>query len=113
MDTAKGMTPVRAAGVRVGWVWNDWLQRALVAPTPFELHPTGLHLAPAIESFAGRSAALARWSDSIRERWSLPGWRDERSVVWYGERPLFGIERALLRPLGLALSPPPQSQARD
>jgi 8-oxo-dGTP pyrophosphatase MutT (NUDIX family) len=46
---------------------------------------------------------LARWSDSIRERWSLPGWRDERSVVWYGERPLFGIERALLRPLGLAL----------
>ena len=99
----QGMVPVRAAGVRVGWLWNDWLQRALVAPTPFELHPTGLHLAPAIESFAGRSAALARWADSIRDRWSLPGWRDERSVVWYGERPLFGIERALLRPLGLTL----------
>ena len=100
-----GRVALHVDGRPVGGLCEDWLARALEAPTPFVLRDGVLELAPAIASFAGRSAALAEWAQQARERWSLPGWRDERMVIRdeVDARPLAAIERALLRPLGLLL----------
>jgi 8-oxo-dGTP pyrophosphatase MutT (NUDIX family) len=103
MDVPEGLTPWRVDEVDVGWVGDDWLARALEPPTPFEVRDGALWLMPALQTFAGRSAALGRWAEQSRERWGLPGWRDERIVVFDADRPLFGIERALHRPFGLLL----------
>jgi hypothetical protein len=103
MDAPPGLTPLRVDGVDVGWLGDDWLARALESPTPFEMRDGALCLMPALQTFAGRSAALSRWGEQARLRWDLPSWRDERMVVHDAERPLFGVERALLRPFGLML----------
>lgn len=103
MDIPAGMTPLRVDGVTVGWLGEDWLARVREAPTPFDMRGDALWLVPTLRTYAGRSAALAEWAAQPKHRAWLPGWRDERMVVLDGERPLFGIERALLRPLGLML----------
>jgi 8-oxo-dGTP pyrophosphatase MutT (NUDIX family) len=103
IDAPDNMTPLRVDGVDVGRLGDDWLARALESPTPFEMRDGALCLMPTLQTFAGRSAAMSRWADQARARWSLPGWRNERMVVRDGDRPLFGIERALLRPFGLKL----------
>jgi 8-oxo-dGTP pyrophosphatase MutT (NUDIX family) len=103
MDIPAGMLPLRVDGVTVGWLGEDWLERALEAPTPFDMRGDALWLLPALRTYSGRSAALAEWAVHARRQGWLPGWRDERMVVLDGERPLFGVERALLRPLGLML----------
>lgn len=103
MDIPAGMTPLKVDGVTVGWLGEDWLARALEAPTPFDMRGDALWLVPALRTYSGRSAALAEWAAHAKDRGWLPGWRDERMVVLDGGRPLFGIERALLRPLGLML----------
>lgn len=103
MDIPAGMTPLRVDGVTVGWLGEDWLARVLEAPTPFDMRGDALWLVPALRTYSGRSAALAEWAAQAKRRGWLPGWRDERIVVLDGGRPLFGIERALLRPLGLLL----------
>lgn len=99
-----GLTPLRVADETVGWLHPGWRERLLEPPTPFQWQGDALTLVSTIETFASRSAALAQWGEQARQRWALPGWRDERVVIrGTGERPLFGIERALLRPLGLPL----------
>lgn len=103
MSLTEGLTPLRVEGHIFGWVHADWCARLLQAPTPFNLEAGAIEIVARLPSFASRSAALAAWSESARERWALPGWRDERIVVRDGDRPLFSIERALARPLGLQL----------
>ena len=106
IDRPDGTCPLVVDGVEVGCLTEDWLARAIEAPTPFERGPDGaVRLMPALATFAGRSAALAAWADAARARWGLPGWRDERVVIRDERdgRPLAGVERALLRPLGLLL----------
>lgn len=104
VDLTAGLTPLRVAGYTVGWLHPAWRERALQAPTPFRWHNDALTVVATIETFASRSAALAQWGESARERWQLPGWRNERVVIRDARAsPLFGIERALLRPLGLQL----------
>lgn len=98
---------LRVDGIEVGTVGSRWLERALEPPTPFALQDGALVLSAPGTPFAARTAALADWAQRIRQRWDLPGWRDEPIVVREaprtGARPLFAIERALLRPLGLPL----------
>lgn len=94
----------RVNGTGLGRVHEGWLRRVLEPPSPFELdHQGDLLLKSGAESFSSRSAALADWAASARERWPIAGWRDERMVVRDGPTPCFSIERALLRPLGLVL----------
>jgi len=99
--------PVRVGGIAIGWGGAGWRARALAPPTPFALRDGALTLIAACDDFAGRSAALSGWAQRVRERWDPPGWRDEPIVVRATPQPdalaLFSIERALLRPLGLAL----------
>ena len=105
IEAFEGLTPLRIDGVEVGAVAEDWLARALEAPSPFVLRDGALVPSPRVDSFAGRSAVLADWAADARARWDLPGWRDERVVIRdeADGRPLASIERALLRPLGLLL----------
>jgi 8-oxo-dGTP pyrophosphatase MutT (NUDIX family) len=105
MDLLAGTVPLRIDDADVGCVTDAWLARALEPPAPFELRDGVLRLVSAPPTFAGRSAALAQWAERSRERWSLPGWRDERVVIRdeRDARPLASIERALLRALGLPL----------
>jgi 8-oxo-dGTP pyrophosphatase MutT (NUDIX family) len=97
------MRPLVVAAVRVGWLGATWAQRALLEPTPFVAHAGSIALLPALHTFTARSVAVARWADEARRRWGVPGWRDERVVVYDEGRPLLGVERAMLRPLGLTL----------
>jgi hypothetical protein len=105
MDLLDGTTALRIDGIDVGCVTDGWLERALEAPSPFELRDGALQLMPALQTYAGRSAALARWAEQSRARWSLPGWRDERMLIRDDRdgRALASIERAMLRALGLPL----------
>jgi 8-oxo-dGTP pyrophosphatase MutT (NUDIX family) len=104
-DLPEGRVPLRIDAVAVGGVCDDWLARALEPPSPFLLRDGVLALAAPIESFAGRSAALADWAARTHARRPVHGWRDERMVIRdpADGRPLAAIERALLRPLGLVL----------
>ena len=104
-EMPEGRVPLRIDGVAVGGVCEDWLARALEPPSPFVLRDALLALAAPIDSFAGRSAALAEWAAQAHARSPVHGWRDERMVIRdpADGRPLAAIERALLRPLGLVL----------
>lgn len=105
MDAPGDTTPLEVDGIEVGALTADWLARALEPPTPFDLADGRLRLMPALATFAGRSAAFARWGEALRARGPVHGWRNERMVIRdeRDARPLFSIERALLRPLGLLL----------
>jgi 8-oxo-dGTP pyrophosphatase MutT (NUDIX family) len=105
VDAPGDTTPLEVDGVEVGALTGDWLARALEPPTPFEAVDGRLRLRSALASFAGRSAAFARWGEALRARDAVPGWRDERVVIRDERdgRPLCSVERALLRPLGLLL----------
>ncbi|MEY4863217.1 MAG: hypothetical protein RLZ51_1312 [Pseudomonadota bacterium] len=104
MTSLPDTTALRIQGVALGVVHSGWLERVLEPPSPFRLDDHGeLQLTSPFETFSSRSAALADWADSARDRWGLPGWRDERVVIRDGSEPRFCVERALLRPLGLVL----------
>lgn len=97
-------TPWRVDEQVIGVVHSEWLDRLLQGPTPFRLGPRGeLVLAPDLIGFETRSQALAQWAAQVRDRWAIPGWRGELVVIFLEGHPVFGIERALLRPLGLML----------
>jgi 8-oxo-dGTP pyrophosphatase MutT (NUDIX family) len=102
-EIAAHLVPIRIDSIDVGWVLPGWLERLLQAPSPFRLEGDSLRIESVLQTFASRNAALARWTDDARQRWNLPGWRDERVVLRDGERPILSIERALLRPLGMVL----------
>jgi 8-oxo-dGTP pyrophosphatase MutT (NUDIX family) len=107
MRAPSGSTRLRIDGVDVGCVSAGWLERALESPTPFALDDGVLILRADSRSFDARSAALADWALRMRAQRGVTGWRDEPVVVRESARPdarpLFAIERALLRPLGLLL----------
>jgi 8-oxo-dGTP pyrophosphatase MutT (NUDIX family) len=104
MAAAVHTTPLRVDAHPIGTVHAHWLGRLLQAPTPFERTAQGeLGLAPGLTDFETRTHALAQWATEARQRWPMPGWRGEQVVIFLGQRPGFGIERALLRPLGLML----------
>jgi 8-oxo-dGTP pyrophosphatase MutT (NUDIX family) len=101
---AAGLLPLEAGAQRVGWVGAGWAERALRPPSPFLAAGTGLALDPQLDDFEKRSAALAAWALDVRRRHRVRGWRDERVVIAGADvAPLFEVERAMLRPLGLLL----------
>ncbi len=100
----------------VGAVSPEWL--AHLDPRLFKLGPEGTDGLPEVRIRGGdrRSESglvptatldrwLQEWAESLQGQGLLPGWRGE-SIRIYGAReaePLFSVERALLRPLGLLL----------
>jgi 8-oxo-dGTP pyrophosphatase MutT (NUDIX family) len=106
VDRPDGTVALVFDEVEVGCLTEVWLERVLESPSPFERAADGrVRLQPALAGCDARSAALAAWGAAARDRWSLPGWRDERMIVRDERdgRPLAAVERALLRPLGLLL----------
>ena len=111
-----GFAPLWFRHEIVGAVSPDWL--AHLEPRLFKLGPEGVDGLPEVRIRGGdrRSESgivptatldrwLQEWAESLQGRGLLPGWRGE-SIRIYGAReaePLFSVERALLRPLGLLL----------
>jgi 8-oxo-dGTP pyrophosphatase MutT (NUDIX family) len=113
---APGFAPFWFRNERVGAVAPGWIDRLdpqifHVEPRPGEPLP---HVAlkgvdrrrdASIVPIESVNQALQRWAERLRDAGFLPGYRDEAILV-YGAteaQPLFRIERALLRPLGLLL----------
>jgi len=111
-----GFAPLWFRHEMVGAVSPDWL--AHLDPRLFKLGPEGADGLPEVRIRGGdrRSESglvptatldrwLQEWAEALQGQGLLPGWRGE-SVRIYGAReaePLFSVERALLRPLGLLL----------
>jgi len=103
IDIPDGLTPFVLDGDTPGWLSEPWRDRVLQAPSPFVPSGDAITLDPALIGFERRSAALDEWAARALRRWRLPGWRGERCRVDAAGQPAFLLERALLRPLGLAL----------
>ncbi|WP_028534758.1 NUDIX hydrolase [Paludibacterium yongneupense] len=95
-------TPLWIGGARMGCVNAEWRQRLLTNEAGlFQLQEEGLHCLDggdyqALSSKLG--AAARRWRAS---GW-LPGWRDENFTAHHPPgHPVFELERAAFRPLGL------------
>lgn len=91
-------------GRPLGRVHTAWRNRILTPPTPFRCSLDGaIEFDPSVTGFGQCSEAMARWAEQARARWGIPGWRNERMVVFDGPHPQLSIERALLRPFGMLL----------
>jgi len=113
---APGFAPFWFRNERIGAVSPGWIDR--LDPQLFHVeHRPGSplpHVAlrgvdrrrdASIVPIESINQALQRWAERLRDAGVLPGYRDE-SILIYGAgeaQPLFRIERALLRPLGLLL----------
>ncbi|MGE0310358.1 MAG: NUDIX domain-containing protein [Lautropia sp.] len=111
-----GFAPQHFRHELIGAVSPQWL--ALLDPALFETTPRPGSPLPSVRLMGGDrrsesgpmpvatiNALLAAWADSLKAKQLLPGWRGE-AIHLFGANeaaPLFAIERALLRPLGLLL----------
>ena len=95
--------PLHAAGVQVGWVRRDHAERLKAWPDVFQETAGGLMLASDLADSESRSAALALVVRALAEQGVITGWRDEQYAVMeeFGKPPLFHIERAAARFLGV------------
>jgi 8-oxo-dGTP pyrophosphatase MutT (NUDIX family) len=100
-----GFHPVFVDGEPVGWAAAAWLPALLSSPnSPWLSSEAGVVLDPTLADPVRRTDALATWAQALHARRPVQGWRNERvRVLDPGGAPLFSIERALLRPLGLPL----------
>lgn len=113
-DVPAGFAPLWFHTHQIGAVHPRWIQR--LDPHLFELERQSGHTLvrmQAADRRAGRGSAdpnafnhrLQGWAARLHADGQLPGWRNE-VVAIFGPRtdaPLFRVERALLRPLGLLL----------
>jgi hypothetical protein len=85
----------------MGCVNQVWLARLLESEADlFGLQPDGL-----ICTVEGDYAAISQQLDQAARRWQaagwLNGWRNENFTAFLPDPPLFELERAAFRPLGL------------
>ncbi|KJV29590.1 NUDIX hydrolase [Aquitalea magnusonii] len=95
-------TPLFIAGQPMGCVNQVWLARLLESEAAlFRLQADGLHC-----TVEGDYAAISHQLDQAAKRWQaagwLNGWRNENFTAFLPDAtPLFELERAAFRPLGL------------
>lgn len=95
------LTPLWIAGEAVGTVNPLWRDRLLATPG-FEAGPDGIRFAPHLTRYNDLSAALMRLARDWRDAGLLTGWRNENFTAYRQDgTPLFELERAAFRPLGL------------
>jgi 8-oxo-dGTP pyrophosphatase MutT (NUDIX family) len=95
--------PFRVAGSSVGWVTRDFARRLAAFPKTFRIDDSGVDLAPELDSYAARSAAMAEALGRLREEGLIKGWRNEPYPVgtdFYGP-PLLQMERAAVPLFGV------------
>ncbi|MDO4904664.1 MAG: NUDIX domain-containing protein [Lautropia sp.] len=108
-----GFVPLWFHNQRIGAVCPRWIPH--LDPRLFELDIDGARSRvrmAAVDRRAGQAPEAARfdarlhdWASALKSRGLLPGWRDEKVEIFGAspDAPLFTVERALLRPLGLLL----------
>lgn len=88
--------PLAISGQVVGHVRLDRIERLRAFPDVFVVGPDRIALAPGLDDFASRSAAVEKVLEVLRSEGEFPGWRDELYPVMreWGESPLMRLERA-------------------
>lgn len=112
-DVPAGFCPLWLHSHRIGAVHPEWIRRLDPHLFALERHANQLHVR--MQAADRRSAdpsgpdhfnhRLHGWAARLHADGRLPGWRNEQVAIFgpQGDAPLFRIERALLRPLGLLL----------
>jgi hypothetical protein len=88
--------PFAAAGKIVGHIRLDRIERLRAFPDSFVIEPDQVALAPGLDDFASRSAAMEEVLEVLRGEGEFPGWRGEYYPVMrdWGDDPLLQVERA-------------------
>ena len=95
------LTPLWIAGEAVGAVNPLWRDRLLATPG-FAAAADGLHFAPPTGNADELGVALMQLARGWRDAGLLTGWRNENFTAYHADgTPLFALERAAFRPLGL------------
>ncbi len=95
--------PFAVAGHVVGHIRRDRIERLKAFPDTIVAGPDYLALAPGLDDFATRSAAMDELLEALRQDGDFPGWRGEFYPVMpgWGAAPLLRVERATCPWLGV------------
>jgi isopentenyldiphosphate isomerase len=90
------------AGHIVGHIRLDRIERLRAFPDTFVVGPDHIALAPGLDDFASRSAAMEEALGVLRGEGEFPGWRGEYYPIMpeWGNEPLMQVERATCPWLG-------------
>lgn len=90
------------AGHVVGHIRLDRIERLRAFPDTFVVGPDHIALAPGLDDFAGRGAAMEEVFGVLRGEGEFPGWRGEYYPIMpeWGDEPLMRVERATCSWLG-------------
>ncbi len=88
--------PFLAGGVRVGWVKHGFAGRLAAFPDAFRVSESAVVLAPGLDTFAARTAAVDEALRRLAADGLITGWRDEPYPVGpsFRDPPLLQMERA-------------------
>lgn len=88
--------PFSVAGITVGHVRLDRIERLRAFPDTFIIGPDHIAMAPGLDDFASRSAAMEEALGALRDDGEFQGWRGEYYPVMreWGDKPLMQVERA-------------------
>jgi isopentenyldiphosphate isomerase len=95
--------PFAVAGHIVGHLRRDRIDRLRAFPDTTMIGHDHLSLAPGLDDFAARSAAMDEMLGALRDGGEFPGWRGEYYPVMpeWGDAPLMQVERAACPWLGV------------
>ena len=95
--------PLAVAGQIVGRIRRDRIARLRAFPDTVTVAPDHLSLAPGLDDFESRSAALEELLGILRDAGEFPAWRGEYYPVMpeWGDPPLLQVERATCPWLGV------------
>jgi 8-oxo-dGTP pyrophosphatase MutT (NUDIX family) len=96
--------PFRVDGIRVGWVRHDFAVRLVPHGDAFRVTEDAVTLAPGLDDYAGRSAAVDGALRALDAQDLFTGWRDEPYPVGtgWGSPPLFEMERTCVPRFGVS-----------
>ncbi len=95
--------PLLCAADRIGWLRHTHAQRLLAWTNVFKRDAAGVHIASSLGTSGARTTALDAVIATLHGEGAITGWRNERYAVVAGfdDPPLFHIERAAARYLGV------------
>jgi isopentenyldiphosphate isomerase len=96
--------PLMVAGTRVGWIDRNFADILAAFDEVFHVNDAAVVLAPAFDTYAARSAAVAGVVGELMGRGIVTGWREESYPVgtgWHATA-LFEMERAAIPRFGIA-----------
>jgi isopentenyldiphosphate isomerase len=95
--------PFAVGGRIVGHIRHDRIDRLRAFPDTFVIGPDHVSLAPGLDDFESRSAAMEETLGVFRDSGEFPGWRREYYPVMreWDDEPLMQVERATCPWLGV------------